>query len=283
MSDSTRDAPTVEEIWRSYLTTGHLPYSVYYPWYMSVSLRPVVRRLPASPRCRLCYYPFRGMGGMAVRHLLGIEPSRMNPTVCNFCERFAEEHQGGAEVETTMLFADVRGSTALAEGMSSSEFGRLIGRFYSVASKVLFDHNAMIEKLIGDEVAAFFVPGIAGPYHARAAVEAARAILHATGHGTPGGPWLPVGVGVHVGLAFIGAVQADQGAADMVVLGDTANTGARLASQAGPGEVLVSDAVREAAALDTDGWEERLLQLKGRSEPVTAWAMRVGQLAETKA
>jgi len=69
----------------------------------------------------------------------------------------------------------------------------------------------------------------------------------------------------------------------MVVLGDTANTGARLASQAGPGEVLVSDAVREAAALDTDGWEERLLQLKGRSEPVTAWAMRVGQLAETKA
>jgi len=280
MPKSPERALTAEEIWRIYLTTGRYPKSALVPWYMSTRLRPVARRLPASPRCRLCYYPFGGMGGMAVRHLLGIEPSKMNATVCNVCERFAEEHQGGAEVETSMLFADVRGSTTLAEGMHPVEFGRLIGHFYSAASKALFDHNAMIEKLIGDEVTGFFVPGMAGPAHARAAVEAAEAILHATGHGTPAGPWVPVGVGVHTGTAFIGGVQTDQGSADVVVLGDTANTGARLASLAGPGEVLVSDAVREAAALDTAGWEERLLQLKGRSEPVTAWAMRVGRPAD---
>jgi adenylate cyclase len=108
------------------------------------------------------------------------------------------------------------------------------------------------------------------------AVDAAWAILQATGHGSPEGPWLPVGVGVHTGPAFVGAVRAEQGSGDIVVLGDTPNTGARLASAAGLGEIVVSDAVRAAAELNTDGWEERRLELKGRTEPTTAWAARVG-------
>jgi adenylate cyclase len=235
----------------------------------------VVRRVPASPRCRLCYYPFEGLGGTVARRLWGIAPSKMNPTICNFCEQFVEEHQGGAEVETTVLFADVRGSTELAERMSPAEFGQVIRRFYAAATKALIDHGGMIEKLIGDEVTAFFVTGLSGPDHARLGVDAAQAILRITGHAEPGGPWVPVGVGVHTGQAYIGAVQVDNGAADVVVLGDAANTGARLASLAGPGEVLVSEATRAAAGLSLDGLEGRRLQLKGRSEPVDAWALKV--------
>lgn len=275
MADSPISELTAEQIWRSYLTAGHPPDGLPVPWYMSNTLRPIVRLLPASPRCRLCYYPFGGLGGAVARHVLGVFPSKMNPGICNLCERFAEAAQGGAEVETTVLFADVRGSTTLAEGLTAAEFGKVIRRFYSAATKVLIDHGGLIEKLIGDEVTAFFVSGISGPEHARVAVEAAQAILHVTGHGSPGGPWVPVGVGVHTGLAYIGAVMVENGAPDIVVLGDAANTGARLASMAGPGEVLISEAARAHARLDSQGWEIRHLQLKGRNEPVEAWARRV--------
>jgi adenylate cyclase len=269
-------APSVEEIWRTYLTTGRPPQIFGVPWYMSNELRPIVRWLPANPRCRLCYYPFDGAGGFVARHALGIAPSKMNPTVCNLCERFIEANQGGAEVETTVLFADVRGSTALAERISPAEFGQTIRRFYTAATSAIIEHDGMVEKLIGDEVTAFFVSGMTGPGHARAALKAAEAVLRATGHGSARGAWVPVGVGVHTGTAYIGAVRVENGASDVVVLGDTANTGARLASQAGPGEIVISDATRQAAALDEDGWEARKLQLKGRSEAVDAFAYKVG-------
>lgn len=140
---------------------------------------------------------------------MGIEPCRMNPNLCNVCERAANKYRGGAEIELSMLFADVRGSTGLAEKMSPAEFSRLIDRFYRATTKELFRKNALLEKLIGDEVAAFFVPGIAGDFHARVAFEAGEGVLRATGHCDPAGPWIPVGVGIHTGVAFVGAVSAE--------------------------------------------------------------------------
>jgi adenylate cyclase len=55
---------------------------------------------------------------------------------------------------------------------------------------------------------------------------------------------------------------------DITALGDSVNTAARLASQAAPGEILVSEATIKAADLDVEGLEERQLELKGKSEPV---------------
>jgi adenylate cyclase len=159
--------------------------------------------------------------------------------------------------------------------MAPADFGRLINRFFYAATRELFKSNGMVEKLIGDAVTGFFVPGIAGPEHARMAVVAAQSILRATGHGDPEGPWVPVGVGVHTGNAYVGAVSSGGGASDISVLGDTANTGARLASLAGPGEVVLSEATRAAAGLEPEGIEPRELQLRGRQAPVAAWVIRV--------
>jgi hypothetical protein len=61
-----------------------------------------------------------------------------------------------------ILFADVRGSTALAEQLGPVAFAALLNRFYRTATDVLIRHGATIDKLIGDEVMAFFVPGFAG-------------------------------------------------------------------------------------------------------------------------
>jgi adenylate cyclase len=164
-----------------------------------------------------------------------------------------------------MLFADIRGSTSLAEEMRPSEFSQLINRFYEASTRILIRTDALIDKLAGDEVAAFYVPGIAGPRYARRAVEAAQQLLRATGHAETKGPWIPVGVGVHTGTAFLGSVGSKDGVVDITALGDSVNTAARLASQAGPGEIVVSEETIAAAGLDTDGLEKRLLELKGKS------------------
>ena len=96
--------------------------------------------------------------------------------------------QGGAEVEITMLFADVRGSTTLAEGMTPAEFRNLINRFYKASAAVLIRSEAIIDRLVGDEVIGYFIPGLAGQEHASKAVESAQAILDVTGHGDSEGP-----------------------------------------------------------------------------------------------
>lgn len=176
-----------------------------------------------------------------------------------------------------MLFADVRGSTPLAEEIGASAFHHLINRFYTASTEILVQTNALIDKLIGDEVAGLYVPGIAGPDHARIAVDAARALLKATGQADPGGPWISVGAGVHTGTAYVGAVGSRQSVSDITVLGDVANTTARLASQAGAGEILVSEETCQAAGLSLDHCESRHLQLKGRSQAVTVRVMRVSE------
>ena len=84
-----------------------------------------------------------------------------------------------------------------------------------------------------------------------------------------GRPWIRVGAGVHTGIAFVGAMGSSQGVSDIAVLGDVANVTARLASQAGVGEILVSEEAWRAAGLSQELSKTRQLQLKGGSQPMT--------------
>ena len=112
-----------------------------------------------------------------------------------------------------------------------------------------------------------------GPGHARRAVEAAEALLNATGHTDGEQPWVPLGAGVHTGVAFVGVVGA-KGSSDFTALGDPVNIAAHLASQAAAGEILVTNATAEAAAMTDQGLERRHVSLKGH--PVDALVLRVG-------
>ena len=222
--------------------------------------------LPHEPRCHICAAPFAGFGAPLMR-FIGKRPSATNPRLCTSCFAFVEEHHGGAEIECTLLFADVRGSTALAERISPAEFRALLDRFYIAASKAVFAHDGAIDKFVGDEVVAMFYPLLAGEHHAAKAVASARALLEATGHGQAGGPWLPVGAGVQTGVAWVGAVGLGS-QAHLTALGDAVNTASRLASAASAGEVLVSTTAAEAAGLALSGLERRTLELKGKAEPM---------------
>ncbi len=230
--------------------------------------------LPSDPRCKICGSPFKGWGGF-IMHLMGRDQSRYNPRFCEKCKVF--EHPGGAEVTLTMLFADVRGSTTLAEGMSAREFSQLINRFYKIATHVLIQTDALVDRLLGDEAIGLYLPGFAGAEHPRKAVEAAQELLRLTGHNDAKGPWLPVGVGIHTGPAFVGVVGSEESTADFTALGDHVNITARLASQAGAGEILISDASYSASGLDIHGLEHRQLELKGKSEPIGVHVLRVEQ------
>jgi adenylate cyclase len=225
--------------------------------------------IPSEPRCKFCNAPFHGIGG-ALMSLIGRKQYGKNPL---FCEACLTEPVEGAEVEITMLFADVRGSTALAEKMSASDFGGLMNRFYDTASRVLVQSLAVVDKFVGDEVIGLYIPGLAGAGHARRAVLAAEELLDATGHNSSS-PWLPVGVGIHTGNAYVSLVGSEGGVGDLTALGDSMNVTARLASQAGSGEILVSESAYRQAALKAD-LEERRLELKGRSEPVSVHVLKV--------
>ena len=231
-------------------------------------LRRLFRMLPHDPRCKFCNAPFQGVGGIIVRSLFGKERSDLNPRICNLCEQAAREFPGGAEVEMSMLFIDVRGSTALSEKMSATEFSRLINRFYTGATKVIIEEDGLVEKLAGDAVAAFWGAGFAGTDYVRRTIKVAQNLSRLMSQED-----IPVGIGVHSGVAYFGAVGAADGLTDISAIGDEVNTAARLASMAAAGEIIVSEQAIKLAGLDVHELESRRLELKGISEPVPVRVM----------
>jgi adenylate cyclase len=187
-----------------------------------------------------------------------------NPRYCAACFRGLYTHRVGAEIECTLFFADVRGSTGLAEAMSAGAFRALLDRFYATAAEVLIDQEAVVDKFVGDEVVGIFIPALTGGEHAQRAVDAALGLLRATRGRGGEAPWVPIGIGVNTGIAYVGAVGTAEHV-EFTALGDAVNVCARLASAAGSGEILVSDATARAAGINVAGHEQRDLELRGRS------------------
>lgn len=268
------DKDFYDEVWYSYLTgewRGPKPLAMRI--FLPVG-RTVYKILPSNPHCLECGIPMAGVGGRALR-FMGSEPSTFSSKLCRGCEAAARKHESGAEVELTMLFADVRGSTHLAEEKGVTGFKDVINRFFKETSEVLIRHNAMVNRLAGDQVIGLFVPRFAGQGHAKVGLHAAQELLRVTGHGDSEGPWLPVGVGVHTGLAYVGAVGSGTGVNEIAVLGSAANLCARLSSTAAAGEILISEDSVKSGNLDVEGLENRTLELKGVSEPVSVRVLKV--------
>jgi adenylate cyclase len=130
--------------------------------------------------------------------------------------------------------------------------------------------------MVGDEVVALYLPGLIGDrlHYRRKAAHAAIDLLRATGHADEGVPWVPVGVSVHSGVAFVGSIGTERGTHEFAALGETMNLGARLVTAAGTGEVVISDAIWPDVAGELKA-EQRTLNLKGIEGPVVAHVVRV--------
>lgn len=268
MGAEHRVEPHDEAFWRDYLTRGDA---------MERRVRQVFRLLPHNPRCQLCAAPFSGPGAPLMR-ILGKTPSEKNPRVCSSCFTFIARHHGGAEIDACFLFADIRGSTMLAERSTPSAFHALLDRFYDVATRAVVDHDGGVDKFVGDELVAMFFPLLTGERYVARAVDAATDLLRATGHADPDGPWVSIGVGLHSGNAWFGVI-GEGTHIEMTVVGDAVNVAARLAGAAGPGEVLISVDAATAAGLDPS-LERRSLALKGKSVDTEVVSLRVRARSE---
>ena len=228
-------------------------------------VRRILARIPRSPRCKSCQAPFEGPL-KPILPLFGKQPFDKNPRYCTGCYHWLTQSKGGAEVRLSMLFADVRGSTPMAERLGSPRFAEVMDRFYGIGVDVLIRHDALIERFMGDQVVGYFFPGFTGPMHARSAIDAGLELLAATGHGPGQEPWVPVGIGVHTGDAYVGTVGSE--VLEFTALGEAVTLAARLASVAGAGELLASESAYAAAGMDGPA-ERRELELKGVSAPIT--------------
>jgi adenylate cyclase len=253
-----------EEFWRRFLEQGGDSWA-------GIGRR-VFKRIPAEPRCRMCASPFQGPGALLMR-LIGKRQSEGNPNWCTSCLDTMAKHHGGAEVDGAALFADIRGSTSLAERMSPGEYHALLDRYFAVATATVFKHDGFVDKFVGDELVAFFFPLLTGERYVARAVAAAQDLLRATGHDEPSGPWVPVGAGVHAGRAWFGVV-GEGSHVELTAVGDTVNVAARLAASAAAGEVLVSTDAAAASGLDP-GLDRRMLELKGKSLGTEVVSVRI--------
>ena len=229
-------------------------------------VRRIWRHLPAAPRCKVCASPTQGFGG-AVARLFWHGPMRDNPLLCKACFGQLSGHPGGAELEISVVFADVRGSTGLAERSSASEFRGLLQAYYRSAAAAIDANGGIIDKFLGDGVMALFIPVITGENHAARAIDAGRAILAAVERDGLAGKGLMVGAGVHTGEAFVGVVGSDE-KTDFTALGDTVNICARLGGVAAAGELLVSRAAWDRAGLGTPA-AQREIEIAGRFGSLT--------------
>ena len=165
--------------------------------------------------------------------------------------------------------------------MRPIEFGALMERFFIAATTILTAGGAAIDKMVGDKVIALYLPGLISDRHnyRRNAVRAGIELLRATGHAEAGGPWLPIGVGVHSGVAFVGSIGTERGTYEFAALGETMNLGARLVAAADTGEVVISSAIwpdvtggnKYLRTLFIHGARAALPHLSERDTPLGRW------------
>ena len=239
------------------------------------TIRRRMLHLPSDPRCKLCSAPFGGPGGAVLRHF-GFARFPGNPAICQNCiSGFRKKGMTGAEIPTTLLFVDIRGSTALGERLTPTEFRDYLARFYAIGSKAILDARR---------------PGRqAGrrrdhrPVLRRGQRPGARPSGSRRGDGpdvqcrardaTPQGPIL-VGGALHTGTAYVGPTGPAELVDDFTALGDVVNTTARLASAAAAGELLVSVTAAEAAGDVASDAERRTLEVRGREATIDVVVLR---------
>ena len=259
--ESYPDANT--EAWRQMLTGEHPQMRkgrAFWKW------------VPAKERCKMCSAPYDGIGGI-VSKIRGRGPGNWNPRICYACETFSRNHPGGVELTITVAFVDVRNSTELSERLSPTDYARAMNRFYAIATNGLTDSDAIIDKLVGDEVMALFLPAFAGENHAASAIAGCQEIMKRIGYGSDDGPFIEVGAGVNTGLAYVGVVGDRGNYKDFTALGEEINLASRLVQAAASGETLVTESTRSAARLPVS--EQRALVAKGFKDPITVTVLRV--------
>ena len=195
---------------------------------------------------------------------------QLSPQVAERLER-EPAALGGEEREVSVLFADLDGFTAYSETRPPGEVIDMLNEYWGTAVPVVLErHRGVIERFAGDAVMVVFNTQGDQPDHARRAAAAALELQERTAAVSERHTdWPRLRAGVNTGSAAVGYVGAEQ-QRNFAVIGDTTNTASRLQAAAGPGEVVISAATREA--IGDDALVEPLppVEAKGKRDPVPA-------------
>lgn len=185
----------------------------------------------------------------------------------------------GERRQVTVLFADLSGYTQLSTTLDAEELHRLMTRVFAAIDVVVEDYGGTIDKHIGDAVMALFGAPVAHDDDPLRAVRAAFDIHTAMAKLSkeivrP----LAVHIGIASGLVVAGGVGRDE-RQEYTVLGESVNLASRLDTMAGPGETLISNAVKRAVTDDVDCEALGEVEVKGLDAPVRAWRVRALAIA----
>jgi adenylate cyclase len=192
---------------------------------------------------------------------------------------------GGVNQEVTVMFADIRGFTAMSEDMEPGRVVEILNEYFTRVTDVIFDNGGTLDKYIGDAVMAVFGAPISKGNDAASAVTSAiqiQRLLIELNRDAAARKWpeLRVGIGINTGSAIAGNIGSPR-RLDYTVVGDAVNTAQRLMTNAAGGQILISEPTAKKLSKSFD--LERLpeLKVKGRSEAVPVF--RVGWVEKTAA
>jgi class 3 adenylate cyclase len=194
------------------------------------------------------------------------------------CTARAREGIGQARVSGTVLFADMRGFTAVAERLAPSDGLPLLNEYFSMLSAVTREHGGTVFHMAGDGLMAGFGLPLPADDASGRAVCAARSMI--TGFGKLATDWKArlgidtgIGIGINAGDVIVGDVGAPE-RPSYTLIGDTVNVAARLVQRARAGEALFSLSVKQALDPVPQGIVELPpLLLRGRTRPVEIYCM----------
>jgi adenylate cyclase len=242
---------------------------------------------------------FSGLAAIGIRNTRYAEQVRREAQVRSNFERYfapnvaAEIAQqdtvvplGGERRPITILFSDIRGFTSMAESMGPDAIAQLLTEYFSEMVEIIFEHGGTLDKFVGDAIMALWGAPIAhtdDPDRAlRAAVAMQRGIAKLNQRWVSAGrPEIGVGIGINFGEVFAGNIGSHR-RLEYTVIGDAVNVAHRLCSEAGPGEILVSEAVCQVVKDHADYEYLPAMSLRGRTRSVQVYRVKGVASHETR-
>jgi adenylate cyclase len=185
---------------------------------------------------------------------------------------------GGDRRPITILFSDIRGFTSMAESMRPDAIAQLLTEYFSEMVEIIFEHGGTLDKFVGDSVMALWGAPIAQPGDPDRALKAAMAMQDAIRRlnerwVSAGRPEIGVGIGINYGEVFAGNIGSHR-RLEYTVIGDAVNVANRLCSEAGPGEILVSEALCQVVKEYADYEYLPEMALRGRTRSVQVYRVK---------
>ena len=179
---------------------------------------------------------------------------------------------GGSEKEVCVLFADIRGFTALSEKMEASKVVYVLNNYFQSMIDVIFKHNGTLDKIIGDELMVLYGVPLKTDNDPQNAVNSAIEMLFSLENfnkkmKSEGLPKLEIGIGINFGNVVSGNIGSDQ-QMNYTVIGDNVNQAARFCSHARPNEIIISESVYDNILNKSLFTDQIFINVKGKEKSI---------------